>query len=133
MVEKKTNVPKKRSEKRKRSPMIGVRVTLEEKAIIQKKASQCSKKPGTYLRDLGLGKTIKSTVDAQAFLEISKLRADLGRVGGLVKAWLSPWEKEIGNNPVAKANLAENRPSLNQLLKNINGLISDIDNKIDDL
>lgn len=115
---------KKRSEKRKRNPMIGVRVTPEEKAIIKEKAAKFSKKPGTYLRDLGLNKTIKSTVDAQAFREIAKLRADLGRIGGLFKAWLSPWEKEIGNTSAAEVALIENKTDVTNWVR----LFWDIDN-----
>ena len=42
-----------------------------------------------YLRALGLALPIQSTVDQRAVLELVKINADLGRLGGLIKMWLT--------------------------------------------
>ena len=71
MAETKPNLKvtrKKKSEKRKRNPIIPVRVTSEEKEKIIEQALKCSKAPSTYLRELGLGKNIKTTFDSQVVL-----------------------------------------------------------------
>jgi hypothetical protein len=42
-----------------------------------------------YLRALGLELAIESTIDQRAVLDLLKINADLGRLGGLIKMWLS--------------------------------------------
>jgi hypothetical protein len=72
-----------------RSPIIKVVATLEETAEIKRKASAARLPVSAYLRTLGLGWTPRSTLDHQAILELGKINADLGRLGGLLKLWLS--------------------------------------------
>jgi len=52
-------------------------------------ASQCDLGLSTYIRQVGLGYEPKSTVDSQAVAQLAHLHGDLGRVGGLLKMWLS--------------------------------------------
>ncbi|ELU9701943.1 conjugal transfer protein TraJ [Escherichia coli] len=77
------------NETRKRTTHIMVRVSPDEKEAIIKAAEKCDLKAPTYLRELGLGYEPKSTVDAQAFEKLAQLHGDIGRVGGLLKMWLS--------------------------------------------
>ena len=42
-----------------------------------------------YLRALGLALPIQCTVDQRAMLDLLKINADLGRLGGVVKMWLT--------------------------------------------
>jgi hypothetical protein len=44
-----------------------------------------------------LGHEIRSKVDQQVFLDILKVNADLGRLGGLLKLWLSDETKAPGH------------------------------------
>ena len=81
------------SENRQRSYKLTLRVNAEEKAIIERLASQCSLSVAAYLRNLGLGYLPKSTLDNQLLLELARLKGDMGRVGGLLKMWLSSKEK----------------------------------------
>ena len=82
------------SEKRQRSKHIMVRVSPDELALLNNLASQCDLSVPAYLRTLGLGHTPTSTVDHQAVLALAHLHADLGRVGGLFKLWLSNDERQ---------------------------------------
>lgn len=78
------------SETRKRNANpIKVRVSKEEKAQLQALADACSCSIPALLRNTGLGHQVKSTLDQQAVLSLIALHADLGRVGGLLKLWLT--------------------------------------------
>jgi len=48
-----------------------------------------------YLRNLGLGYEPASTLDQKAILDLLKINADLGRLGGLLKMWLTSPDKVI--------------------------------------
>jgi len=45
------------------------------------------------LRRLGLGYELQSIVSQDAVIELSKINADLGRLGGLLKLWLTNDER----------------------------------------
>lgn len=53
----------------------------------------------TYLLRVGAGYEIKSTLDSQLVAELAKVNADLGRLGGLLKLWLTDDKKlaVVGN------------------------------------
>ncbi len=74
---------------RKHSPSIRVHCLPEEKAKIEALAKQCRLSASTYLRNLGTGYQPKSTLDAQAMIELAKASGDLGRLGGLLKMFLT--------------------------------------------
>jgi len=78
-----------RSEKRKRDLQIKVRVDASEKALLQNRAKSCGVSAASYLRDLALAYPLTSVVDQHALDELIKARADLGRLGGLFKLWLT--------------------------------------------
>ncbi len=77
------------SETRQRTTHILIRVSPEEKEAIQTIANQCDLTVPAYLRTLGLGFQPHSTLDAKAFEQLAHLHGDIGRVGGLLKLWLS--------------------------------------------
>ncbi len=74
---------------RKNSPSIRVHCLPEEKAKIEAQAKQCRLSASTYLRNLGTGYQPKSTLDAQSMIELAKASGDLGRLGGLLKMFLT--------------------------------------------
>ena len=76
-----------------RSKRIFIRVSDEEKAEIAESADGCSMSSGAYLRALGIGHQVKSTLDQQMILKILRINADQARLGGLLKLWLSGTEK----------------------------------------
>lgn len=67
----------------------------EEKALIQRKAKAHDLKDSAYLRTLGLNLPIKSTVDQAAVLELARVNGDLGRLGGLLKRWLTNQDRAM--------------------------------------
>ena len=74
---------------RRESTPVKVWVTAAEKAAIAEKAAAHSMSSSRYLRALGLALPIQSTIDHRAVLDLLKINADLGRLGGLIKMWLS--------------------------------------------
>ena len=126
--------PKKKSEKRARNKRIYVRVTQAEKEEIEQKAKLTSAQTApTFLRNLGLEKRIHSTIDSQVLLELGQLKSELGRLGGLVKAWLSPKQKDIGTTQESKDYLDNNKPALKELLQDLNLVQSKIEDKVKEL
>lgn len=67
---------------------IPVRVTLGEKAEIALVARKVRLPQSRLLRELGLGRSPPSLVDLEALSILTRLRGDLGRLGGLLKLWL---------------------------------------------
>ena len=82
------------SDNRKRHvPPIMVRVTPEEKASIHAQAKACALSAPAYLRNLGLGYEVAGVLDQKAILDLLSVNADLGRLGGLLKMWLTNEER----------------------------------------
>lgn len=68
--------------------------SAERQAIVAK-AGQCGLSASNFLRNVGLGIGIVSTVDYQKIEELVRINGDLGRLGGLLKLWLQSKDSEI--------------------------------------
>ncbi|WP_211830979.1 plasmid mobilization protein [Kistimonas asteriae] len=78
--------------RRENSPL-RVYCTEEEKEMIKAKAKGCGLTVSTYLRNIGINYEVKGILDQQMGLEMCKVNGDLGRLGGLLKMWLSNEER----------------------------------------
>jgi hypothetical protein len=78
-----------KSETRQRQEHIMVRVTREEKERLRLKAAMCGCKTPSYIRRLALGYPLQSLVDQYAVDQLLQAKADLARLGGLYKLWLT--------------------------------------------
>ncbi len=79
-----------------------MRVTSSERKELERISTLVAKPVSTYVRTIALGSEIKSKTDERLVLEVARLRGDLGRVGGLLKLWLTNEERfdfESGKNP----------------------------------
>ena len=76
-------------ETRDRHRTLRVVVSPSERAAIEKRAAAANLSISAYLRTAGLNKTIRSTVDHEAVGKLAKLNGDQGRLGGLLKLWLT--------------------------------------------
>ena len=65
-----------------------VTVNADERERIKARAAAASLSVSAYLRAAGLGQTIRSTLDHTTVLELARINADQGRLGGLLKLWL---------------------------------------------
>ena len=80
--------PRRREPRDRRRPLRVV-VSASERARIAERAAAARLSVSAYLRNLGTGWEPKSTLDHQAILALAKVNADQGRLGGLLKLWLS--------------------------------------------
>jgi hypothetical protein len=82
-----------KTETRKGNTPIKVWVTPSEKKTIDANAKACGMSNSAYLRQVGLGMPIKSILDQNSIADLAKVNADQGRLGGLLKLWLTNDEK----------------------------------------
>lgn len=64
-------------------------LTPEEYELLKKMAQYAKLSVSAYIKALCLGHEVKSKEDKTAILELAKISADLGRLGGLFKLALS--------------------------------------------
>jgi len=81
------------------SAPIKVRCLPEERGQIAASASAASLSLSAYLRRVGMGYEIRSILDQERIIALAKINADQGRLGGLLKLWLTNDEKLAGHNP----------------------------------
>lgn len=74
---------------RDRQRTLRVVVNDHERERIEAMAKMAGLSLSAYLRTAGLNHPIRSTLDYDAIMELIRLHADLGRVGGLLKLWLA--------------------------------------------
>lgn len=74
---------------RPRGKRIEVWVSEAEHQQILENSKGCKLSGSAYLRLLGLGYEPKSQFDQDSIKQLVKLHADQGRLGGLLKLWLS--------------------------------------------
>jgi hypothetical protein len=70
-----------------------VPVLPEEALAIKAQAQAVGLPVAAYLRNVGLGIEVKSVLDYQRIGELAKINGDLGRLGGLLKLWLTNDER----------------------------------------
>lgn len=68
---------------------VQVRATPEEKAMLKARAAAFGISIGELVRQTIFSTKPKSKTDLEAIQALAVTRADLGRVGGLLKGWLS--------------------------------------------
>lgn len=64
-------------------------VSGAERAEIEERAAAAGLSVSSYLRAAGLGHAVRSVLDHDAVMALAKVNADQGRLGGLLKLWLS--------------------------------------------
>jgi hypothetical protein len=74
---------------RKGSPPIKVYCLPAERQDIEGKASAVGMSMARYLREVGMGYQVKGKMDNRMVGELLRINGDLGRLGGLLKLWLS--------------------------------------------
>ncbi len=74
---------------RKRRHHLRVPVSPEEKTEVERQARQAGLSVARYLREVGQGYQIKGIVDYEQVRELARINGDLGRLGGLLKLWLT--------------------------------------------
>ena len=74
---------------RRRTPPIPVWCSPAEREVILASAQEAGMSASSYLRRLGLGYAPRSMIDFEKVEAMLKVAADAGRMGGLLKMWLT--------------------------------------------
>ena len=80
---------------RKRTHHLRVPVFPEEQQRIEEMASQAGRSVAAYLRDVGQSYPIRGVMDYEKVRELAAINGDLGRLGGLLKLWLTNDPKTV--------------------------------------
>jgi hypothetical protein len=72
-----------------RSRQLHVPVLPDEEAAIKEMAASTGLPVAAYLRNVGLGYQVRSILDNKRVEELARINGDLGRLGGLLKLWLT--------------------------------------------
>ena len=78
---------------RKNTPPVKVYCLPEERAQLQASASAARKSLSTYLLNVGLGYPVRNILDQRYVEDLLRVNADMGRLGGLLKLWLTNDER----------------------------------------
>ncbi len=78
---------------RTRRHHLRVPVFPDEQEAIQRQAKQAGMSVARYLREVGQGYRIQGIVDYEQVRELARINGDLGRLGGLLKLWLTNDER----------------------------------------
>jgi predicted DNA-binding protein len=83
------------TQQRKRTHHLRVPVFPEEQQRIEEMASQAGRSVAAYLRDVGQSYPIRGVMDYEKVRELAAINGDLGRLGGLLKLWLTNDPKTV--------------------------------------
>lgn len=78
---------------RKNSPPIKVYCLPEERHQIETNATAAGMSLSAYLLTVGQGYAVKGVLDYEQVRELARINGDLGRLGGLLKLWLTNDER----------------------------------------
>ncbi|KAI5912234.1 conjugal transfer transcriptional regulator TraJ (plasmid) [Thauera sp. 2A1] len=70
-----------------------VPVSPGEKVLIEAQAQRAGMSVARFLREVGQGYRIGGVVDYEQVRELARINGDLGRLGGLLKLWLTNDER----------------------------------------
>ena len=83
----------------KRQRHLRVPVLADEEALIKRRAAEAGVPVAAYLRLLGLAHQVPSRIDNQCIEQLALINGDLGRLGGLLKLWLTNDVSAAGITP----------------------------------
>ncbi|NNM59269.1 MAG: hypothetical protein HKM04_05590 [Legionellales bacterium] len=99
-----------------------VYVSPRDREMIKQLAKEARLSVSDYLRLLGLGHAPKNTFDQAAILQLVKLHSDQGRLGGLLKLWLT-----------SKPNEGASKSEVRQLLRQVEQCQKDLQSLVKQL
>lgn len=104
---------KKITPNRKNTRHLRVPVLPDEEMQIKSSAANAGLSVAEYLRRIGLGYQIQSMIDKNHVTQLSRINADSGRLGGLLKLWLTQ-DKRIAHFDSQKIRLLLDKISTTQ-------------------
>lgn len=84
---------------RKHGRHLRVPVLPDEEAAIKRNAAATGLSIAGYLRNVGVGYEVRGILDLVQVQDLARVNGDLGRLGGLLKLWLTNDERTAGFTP----------------------------------
>ena len=100
------------SKKRLKGVSVRVRVAPEQRDLIERKAQQADVTMSEFIRQAALGREVRSVADRKAM-------ADLNRLGGLLKWWLTDGKGKDGERHIRGKATPMHVPKITDLLRDI--------------
>lgn len=101
-----------RSEKRLKDDNVKVRVTPQERMLIERKAQRAGMTLSAFMRAAALGQEVRSVTDRKAM-------ADLNRAGGLLRWWLTDGKGKDGERHIRGKAPPEYVPTITDILRDL--------------
>jgi len=102
-----------------------------DRALIRQNAEAHSLSLSSYLRELGIGKVPKSTIDVSCIEELGRINADQARLGNLLKMWLTQEDERrfntVGENTVKAliSQIKQTQINLNTKIEQLGDIVID--------
>lgn len=86
----------------RKARQLRVPVLPDEEAAIKRMAASAGLPVAAYLRNVGLGYQVRGILDNKRVEELARINGDLGRLGGLLKLWLTndPRTAQFGESTI---------------------------------
>lgn len=112
---------------RKNSTPLKVYCLPDERTQIQRQAEAAGLSVAAYLRNVGLGYEVHGMLDYRCVEDMARINGDLGRMGGLLKLWLTNHERLTEFRPVdvrklilgTLAKIDSNQDELRKIIKSV--------------
>ncbi|WP_426116791.1 conjugal transfer transcriptional regulator TraJ [Massilia sp. PWRC2] len=108
---------------RKSTPPIKVYCLPHEREEIKVLAAASGKTVSSYLLAVGLGYRTKSILDNRRIEELVKINGDLGRLGGLLKLWLTNDERtaKFGESTIRAvlSKITDTQESMHEVIRKV--------------
>ena len=108
---------------RKNTAPIKVYCLPDERETIKALAAASGKTASSYLLAVGLGYPIKSVLDNCRVEELAKINGDLGRLGGLLKLWMTNDERtDAFGEPTIRAvlsKIADTQDAMHEVMRKV--------------
>jgi hypothetical protein len=115
---------------RKNTAPVKVYCLPEERAQLLANARAAGKSASTYLLNVGLGYPVPGLLDQRRVEELLRVNGDLGRLGGLLKLWLTNDERTAAfGESTIRALLAKIEATQEELLDVVRAVLSPRDGR----
>jgi hypothetical protein len=110
---------------RKSTPPVKVYCLPDERVQLKALAAAANKSLSTYLLNVGLGYRVRGVLDQRRIEELLRINGDLGRLGGLLKLWLTNDERTTAfGESTIRALLAKIEATQNELLDVVRAVLT---------
>ncbi|WP_371304264.1 plasmid mobilization protein [Azospirillum sp. B510] len=113
------------SDKRLKDDSVRLRVTPQERRLIEGKARQAGVTMSEFIRQAALNREVRSVADRKAM-------ADLNRLGGLLKWWLTDGKGKDGDRHIRGKAPPEHVPTITDILHDLKRAVLRVITSTDD-